>query len=661
MKFLSVLICVHLWLPLSAQVRMTVEPSVIRITGPDWTLQYGTRRTWFRSTPQFLSGEGDRAWFSHGPRLRLIETRQGRVLGRWLFPGEISGLKPQDGGHIQVEVEERNYGPRETVERHTFLFDPQNPAAPYWPTPPLFWGSPSACEPQFFVARSTASNDCPRTLSLQPLDRIDQALPALEDMVRRDPFTPWFALTLGEALRMKGDPRAGEWLNRAANAAAGNPDFLDLLAMAEVLERLGEDRAAGAAFDAGFQDFLARGHHPRLFLSEYARRTLFASNWIKLAAAGVTRSHLERVYRLAPATESAAESWEAQARIAKRGGNSDEATLWRTRAFEARSTTLYVREPASSQRVDWPLRVALGAALGALLLLLSCSGRYFRRRAPGSEPGEFRFFLTEYWTWPERAAFLFLALTAWLAVGVAGGYFRGVLRLEQMPYSARFGSFAGPSTAVYFENELPASLEQQMLVNLARRTGPVPDDAVPTPEKMERALGLRVSTTRAILWAVGGPITAGSFLKSGTRYMFQPLQVVQATVILTCLLLPLAVFILLVPRQEAFAWSRQGKVWDVLVPVSAWGWLGGFVLLAFGIFLVQDAMVYARGAPCFVASTCTPAPRLGLDEAAPISSNRPGALWLYGAPLAIWAVNLIIVFWRSSANLRLTAGAALRP
>ncbi len=650
MKFLSVLICVHVWLPLTAQVRMEATPAAIRIVGPDWTLHYGTRRTWFRAAPQFLASDGDRAFFSHGPRLRVLDTRQGRVIGRWLFPGEITSLLPQDGGRIQVEVELGNFGARETAERRQrFPFDPRNPSVPYWPNPPLFWGSPSACEPQFFTPRLRATNDCPRTLPPQPLERIEEALPVLEDMARRDPVSPWFALTVGELLRMKSDPRAGEWLNRAAHARQGNPDFLDLFAVAEVLERLGDDAAAATAFEAAFQDFLARGHHPRLFLSENAARTLFAGNWVKLDEVGLTRAHLERFYRLAPATASAAEAWEQQARIADRKRDAADAALWRRRAQEARVTTLHVREPSSTERVDWPLRVALGAVLGALLLLLSCSGRYFRRRAPTAEQGEFRFFLTEYWTWPERASFLFLALTAWLAVGIAGGYFRGVLRLESILFGAQFGSFGGPANAAYFENELPPSPEQRLLVDLARRAGPV-EGAVPTPEQMERGLGLRVSRAQAILWAVGGPITAGSFLKPGLRFMFKPLHVVQATVILTCMLLPLAIFILLVPRQEAFAWSRAGKVWEALVPATAWSWVGGLVLLAFCFFLVQGALVYARGAPCFVAATCSPVPRFGLDEAPPQPDAWPGARWLYGVPLTIWAANLIMLGLRRSQS-----------
>ncbi len=335
--------------------------------------------------------------------------------------------------------------------------------------------------------------------------------------------------------------------------------------------------------------------------------------------------------------------------------------------MDARATSLYVREPAATERVDLPLLVALSAALGALLLMLSCSSKYFRHRARNTEPAEFRFFLTEYWTWPERAAFLFLALCAWLALGIAGGYMRGIRRLEGIPFDARFGSFASPSTAVYFETELPASPEQRMLAGLARHTGPVAASAVPTPEQMERALELRVPMTRVVLWAAGGPINAGSFLRPELRYLVLPQQSVpaQITVILTCLLLPLAMFILLVPRQEIY--DQQTKLWEVLVPAAAWSWLGGLVLLAFCFFLVQTALVYANGSPCFVAWTCNPYLaqhlqwRYGLEGASILPSSRPSAFWLYGAPLTIWALNFICVFLRPSSSLKPADRAALRP
>jgi hypothetical protein len=643
MKFLSVVICVHLWLPLAAQVRFETTPAVVRIIGPDWTLQYGTRRTWFRGAPQFLAA-GGRVWLGHGPRLRLIDPQRGVVTGRWLFPGEITALAAGGAG-IEVEVEERGFGPRETSVRHRFPFDPARPSAPYWPTPPLFWGSPSFCEPQFF-AGITSSGTCPRTLPPLPRERIEQALPALEEMARRDPLSPWFALAIGQLLRMKDDPRAAGWLNRAVHTPA---DFLDLLAMAETLERFGEEDAAAAAFDAGLRDFQARGHDPRLLLSADARTLLFGSHWPSLAAAGMTRAHLERVYRLAPAAEGASAAWEAYARSAERGGQAAGAALWRERAAQAKASSLFVAEPAATQRVDLPLRVGLAAVLGAFLVLVACSGKYARQRSQSAEPGDFRFFLTEYWTWPERTTFLLLAVIAWLAFGVAGGYFRGVLRLQTLPFGARFGSFAGPSTVEYFQNELPESPEQQMLLDLARGArGPLP-----TPEQMERALGLRVSPARATVWAAAGPLNAGVFLRAGLRNYFPPMEAVQVALLLSCLLLPLAVFIPLVPRREAFAWRPADRVWDAVVPASAWSWLGAGALFAFCFCLLDAALVWMRGAPCFVAWTCNPnltehlQARYGLREVALPGQPLP-ALQLYGVPLAVCLVNLALMAVQSS-------------
>src|SRR5580693_7120936 len=67
-----------------------------------WTLRYPRIPNDEIKDGLVLDGD-ERAWFSNGCWLRLLETRKGVVLGRWRFPGQVLKMTPQKG-QLQVEL-----------------------------------------------------------------------------------------------------------------------------------------------------------------------------------------------------------------------------------------------------------------------------------------------------------------------------------------------------------------------------------------------------------------------------------------------------------------------------------------------------------------------------------------------------------------------------
>src|SRR5262249_15362874 len=78
------------------------------ITGGDgakrWTLRYGSVNGSkpYAETPSLINVAGGRAWFANGGWLRLIDTNEGRVLGRWHVSESIVRMTPMA---VAVEIE----------------------------------------------------------------------------------------------------------------------------------------------------------------------------------------------------------------------------------------------------------------------------------------------------------------------------------------------------------------------------------------------------------------------------------------------------------------------------------------------------------------------------------------------------------------------------
>ena len=163
-----------------------------------WHLLYGTRsyegQPYYRA--QLLPVQGGSAYFSHGGWLRLLDTRKGIVLGRWRFPGQIYALTPK-GGHVQVTFGEEA---SKATFRQTLAFDANTPV-PYWP---YAHRHPARVPITEVRALADVPLGGPSASEKVPPETLQKLIPDLQEMVRRDPHSPWFRLTLGKLLKDLG-------------------------------------------------------------------------------------------------------------------------------------------------------------------------------------------------------------------------------------------------------------------------------------------------------------------------------------------------------------------------------------------------------------------------------------------------------------------------
>src|SRR3990172_9085394 len=194
-----------------ADAQMSVEGDVVEITGGSgrdaWRLRYGTLTSYQR---HFIPWSADRAWFSHGGWLRLIDTKKGLVTGRWNFPGEIVSLQPQASG-VQVEVEEKLSSDKPF--RRTFPFDPVSPWVPYWPSGQLIVSRVSRTE--VTILARPLDLEAPSGPAKISAEQIRELLAGFEEMSKRDPFAPWFQAGAGMLRKDMGDAEAATLLRQA--------------------------------------------------------------------------------------------------------------------------------------------------------------------------------------------------------------------------------------------------------------------------------------------------------------------------------------------------------------------------------------------------------------------------------------------------------------
>src|SRR6266481_1664294 len=108
-----------------AKVDIISNGAEIRVTSADgktWALHYGQRPEYQEAFKYILvNAKGDRTWFSHGSWLRLIDTKNGLVLGRWHFTGVIQKLELTDNKVAVTFAESRG---SDTYVTNVLLFDP---------------------------------------------------------------------------------------------------------------------------------------------------------------------------------------------------------------------------------------------------------------------------------------------------------------------------------------------------------------------------------------------------------------------------------------------------------------------------------------------------------------------------------------------------------
>ncbi|MHB8655518.1 MAG: tetratricopeptide repeat protein [Terriglobia bacterium] len=444
-----------------------VSDTVIEITGGSgkdaWRLSYGTLlQGGFK--PHFVSSEVNRAWYSYGGWVRLIDTQKGVVLGRWHYPGEIINLTPE-GMKIQIETEDKLS--MEQVFHRKFELDPSDPHVPFWPTGFLMLYPVSLNEGRMLWP-SVINVVAPGKISTEEAKKI---LPELEDAVRRDAFTPWFRIGLGRVLRDLGDPRATEEFQEAIKTPGA--DFTELLPISTYLDAVGENDLARAAFERGYQDFWQKGNDPRMlwalidFLMIY-RPT--GGDWGNPATPH-GRELIERAYRLTPDGEAAWLAWRLYANYLSAQGSPEESRLWRERADVAFQNSFGL----FGEGVDSFTLLALASALAVGLYAFALYVRYrpqsrldraSHKRATGFSRIA-AFLNAQYWSRQERFAFLTVVLVGWFSVGLTAEGIEAILRRAWLPIGSAWGNLAGPVTIAGLENGLPATPERDLLLAVA--------------------------------------------------------------------------------------------------------------------------------------------------------------------------------------------------
>jgi tetratricopeptide (TPR) repeat protein len=416
----------------------------IEVTGgPDaapWRLTYGTHFAGFSRDTYQLLDTGDRAYFSHGPWLRQIDTRRGVVTRRWRFPWSVVNVS-MNGGKLQVEIAQAE--DLAHSYKHIVVLDPdgdpQHQPIPNWPSS---WHA-------VLVPSVEASQ----------LRSISEA----EEMIRRDPHTPWFRAQLGILLKSAGDPRFAQAFREAV--AMPEADYTDLLGISARLWQLGVRDIAKEAFERGYRDFLDRGFDPRLVSSSLAREFLYSGHG----------TDLESVYRLGPYADNSSRAWEELAAQLEKRGETDHAKLWAQRARDPRSFDLLFPRSRWSMIEELCGGVVLAAvsiSIDIYLLILFFRYRPQRRHdldagvAWYSKPG-LTLFRLEYASRRERAAVLAMFLIASTAIGLIAGLHPGMERVRRSPATLWGGSLAGPANIAYLEEQAAAGKERNLLLAVA--------------------------------------------------------------------------------------------------------------------------------------------------------------------------------------------------
>ncbi len=444
------------------------QPDQIELTGSvgkgAWKIRYGSMAS---VESRFAPAGADRAWFSHGSWLRLIDTGKGTVVGRWRMPGIVQGLTPA-AGKVEVQFDLEKQAEREFREKLTF--DPAAPSVPNWPQGWLLPMRVSRVEPAGVAEKRLV--DISSSKSEITVEAAKQAIPALEEAVRRDPWAPWLRVALSRMLRAAGDTRAEGVLREAIELPSA--DYTDLLPLAALLDSVNQPDAARAAFDKGYADFLRRGNDPRLLSSLIGRIILYQP----AETVGTRPEVMERLYRIGPGAEGATLAWKAYAMQLEREGKTEEAGRWEARAAR-REESLAPFDPETGFGIatDQALLAIMALFFAIPLYWLVLYRRYLpqRRADRGSQQptglvgARLGFTNVQYWRRSERFAFITLVAAAWMMTGLAAIFSQGILRVAASPVGLGLGSFAGPVNLWYLENKLPALPERDLLLAMAHQ------------------------------------------------------------------------------------------------------------------------------------------------------------------------------------------------
>jgi tetratricopeptide (TPR) repeat protein len=456
-----------------ADVALKEGSRSLEITGGNgssaWKLRYGTFV--HLRLPHQLVVVGDQAYFSHGLWLRRIDPRRGVVTGRWHFPWAISQVTAV-GGKLNVEIA-HSEDIAHTFKR-TIAFDPENeernPQIPNWP---VAYGE----DVHFPIVEATGSWGLAFSGSHHSItfnvsaQQAREALPEVEEMVRRDPLSPWFQITRGVLLKALGDSRAAGILRDAT--ATPRLDYSELIRMSAFLTQLGERDGARESFERGYRDFLDRGFDPRMFISSWRRRELFPT--VPSSGPSPDPEWIERCYRLAPGTEESGAAWRAYASLLEKQGQRESSQLWRQRADDPRSFDAIVPIDRYETVVAIGMLVFMASLVSGHIYLWVLSFRYRPQRLADLASGSARRYLTllrwEYSNRRERFALLTIVFLSAASVALLSILSSGVIRWTELTLVWGNGSLAGPANVAYLERQAQSKDRDLLLAVAYQQSG----------------------------------------------------------------------------------------------------------------------------------------------------------------------------------------------
>jgi|GEM_PF-2238545 len=481
---LAIVLPVFLAIPAQAQkshdAKMQVSETDLTIPikisggeGKSWSLFYGnityTRTGWGADADKvnFANTEGARAWFSHGSWLRLIDTANGMVLGRWHFPGIIQSLSPKGKN---VEVVYADYDGNFGRISHTFLFDPVTEEHPFYASGYLL--TLRVAENETKLSKTPIVRTFDATKEIHP----DAAtLDLYREQAKRDPFSPWLQIYLGTALKNQGDVNGKKMLEQALEVKGA--DFTELFNICAFLNSHGEPELAQMAFEKGYADYFRKGNDPRLLSALIGRLVLYRStaykfnDWNNLQQKVTIR---ENVFRLMPYGELSDLAWEMQSRVYATQGKSEEAQFWHQRALDASRYGGHTFQQMS-RIADHGILISLSSQMAAIILFLIFLFKYRAQRkldlAAGRTPkGLFRIFAflrMHYWSVRERITVMLILAIGWLALGVAVTHLSGIMRIASTPVEVVLGHYQSPLAIKFFKETGVSTPERDACLALA--------------------------------------------------------------------------------------------------------------------------------------------------------------------------------------------------
>jgi len=451
-----------------------VSDTLLEIRGgggrQSWVIRYGSLYD-LSQRAQWLPIAGDRAWFSHGGWLRLIDTRKGVVVGRWHVPGTIVRLTAVES-RIQIETVTKTR--LNDPVRRTITLDPTaGTSVPYWPTENLSHVRLPNQEASIWKLEKTIG--LAATHKISRVGKGKELLPELEEASKRDPISPWIQLCYARLLRILGDRGAGPAFDRAAQMAT--TDFTELLPLSSFLDQIGEREAARTAFERGYRNFFELGNDPRMLMVLINKLILYFPWGAERADLkdSYNRELMERTYRLTPRCEGADLAWAAYAKYFEENGWAEEAALWRARSADARETSSFYLPRWIMLVGDRLILTILGSLIAAAVLFAWLWLRYLPQRRADSAAYQSRSWMVraiswlnfQYWSRSQRVAFLTIVVIAWVSTGWATVIMAWILRAAAGPVSLGWGSLAGPTTLDYLETRQPKTPEQSLFLAVA--------------------------------------------------------------------------------------------------------------------------------------------------------------------------------------------------